>query len=113
MKHPGRQNQRERSSRSVGRRERGHASDPLLILITTLVLLTAAGLIAVGMPQALEIAANHAYGSTVIPTDQYRIENDDEGEAESGKQTEPFIADDIRTVGVMHAYADVFCPIEC
>ena len=112
MKHLGTRNQHERSSRSVGRRERGHASDPLLILITTLVLLTAAGLIAVGMPQALEIAS-HAYGSTAIPTEQYPTDDNDQGQAASGTQPEPFIADDIRTVGVMHAYADVFCPIEC
>jgi hypothetical protein len=111
MKHLRIRNQREQSSPSAGRRERGCASDPLLILITTLVLLTAAGLIAVGMPQALDIAASAAYGSTAI--DRHRIESDDEGQAASGKQTEPFIADDIRTVGVMYAYADLFCPIEC
>jgi hypothetical protein len=104
---------RERSSRLVagaGKQERGYASDPLLLLIAMLVLLTAAALIAIGMPQALEIAASHANASTVILADR----KPKEGQTpEATEETEPFIVDDVRTEGVMHAYADVFCPIEC
>ena len=105
----------DRSSRLVaggGKQERGYASDPFLVLIATLVLLTAAALIGIGMPQALEIATRYADASTDILPDG-EAEDEDQAPEETKKKPEPFIVDDVRTEGVMHAYADVFCPIEC
>lgn len=116
MKYERTRDRRDSSSRLVaggGKQERGYASDPFLMLIATLVLLAAAALIAIGMPQALEIAASHAHASTAIVTDREPKDEEDEAPEAAEEKTEPFIADDVRTEGVMYAFADVFCPIEC
>ena len=105
-----------RSSRLVaggGKQERGYASDPFLVLIATLVLLTAAALIGIGMPQALEIATRYADASTAILPDGELEDEEGQAPEETKKKLEPLIVDDVRTEGVMRAYADVFCPIEC
>jgi hypothetical protein len=114
MKHERTGDRRDRTSRLVaggGKKERGYASDPFSLLVAALVLLAAAALIAIGMPQALESTASHAYASTAILTD--RGPEEDQPPQAAEEETEPFIVDDVRTEGVMDAFADVFCPIEC
>ena len=97
--------------RRGGRQERG-ATDPLLALITTLVLLTASALVAIGAPHALEVATHPAYASSGMLTDS-GLGTDEDPSAEADRDPEPFIVDDMRTEGVMYAYADVFCPYWC
>lgn len=94
-------------------REPGSAADGFLVLVALLVMLAAAALIAISMPQVLEIAANHANASTAILTDREPKDEEDQAPEAAEEKTEPFIVDDVRTEGVMYAFADVFCPIEC
>ena len=116
MKFERTRDRRDRSSRLVaggGKQERGYASDPFLVLIATLVLLAAAALIGIGMPQALDIATKYAYASTAIFPDGEPEDEEVQSPEVAKEKPEPFIVDDFRTEGMMHAYADVFCPIEC
>lgn len=94
-------------------REPGSAADGFLLLVALLVVLAAAAFIALSMPQAPEIAAVHAYASTAILTDREPKEEEDQAPEAAEEKPEPFIVDDVRTEGVMYAFADVFCPIGC
>lgn len=82
-------------------------------LLESLLMLSTAAFIAIGMPQALAIAAYDANASAANFTDS---ESTDQGERtfeEVEEEYEPLITDDLRSKGVMYALADVPGAIGC
>jgi hypothetical protein len=77
------------------------------LLLEALPVLLAAAFFSTGMPQALEIAANHANASAAIFTDSKPTAQGDRALEEVEEEYEPLITDDLRTEGVMYASTDI------
>lgn len=92
--------------------EPGSAADRFFLRVALLVLLAAAS-IAFGMPQALEIAANHANATAAVFADSELTDQGDRALEGVEAEYEPLITDDLRTEGVMYASADVPGAIGC
>ena len=80
--------------------DRQRARDGSLLPIALLVLFAAAASIAIGMPQALDIAA--AYGNAIVTSSPQQMRGDSAPEA-AEEESVPLIVDDIRVEGRMYA----------
>jgi hypothetical protein len=80
--------------------DRQRARDGSLLAIALLVLFAAAASIAIGMPQALEIAAT--YANTIVTSSPQQMSEDSAPEA-AKEESVPLIVDDIRIEGRMYA----------
>ena len=87
------------SRRRAGGRaqQRGSVCDGFLLRVAMLVLFAAAAPIAIGMPQELEFAANHANAAVEIVTDREPVIGEDYPFETIEEPIEPLIVDDIRT----------------
>lgn len=80
-------------------------SDIVLLLVTTLALMGAAAGIAVGFPCALEIVATQASAHAAVSSDPQTGNARARPPEEIEEEVAPFVADDIRVEGLMHASA--------
>jgi hypothetical protein len=96
---------REPAGGKAGKRD--NAVDVLLLLVTVLALLGIAAGIAIRFPWALENATTYADASPAISSGSPAPDQRHQPEDAIEETSEPFIADDIRTEGLMYASAGI------